>query len=278
VTKATQNISNNAERMAAGAEEQNAQSGEAAASVEQMTSSIFCTASNVEAVSKNSRNSLSIANKGGSIVKQTVSSIDHIAEFVNKTYDLVQGLANNSNEVSEISQLINSIAYQTNMLALNAAIEAERAGEYGKGFAVVAEEVRHLANQTRESTNDITRMVEEIQKNIGVVFESIKQGRAEVEQGKKMAYDAGQSLEGIIQASTSMLTELDQLEVASREQASSSEVINKSIISIAAIADQTSVNTQQVAIATHDLTELMSSLKKLISQFKIEKEPIYLKP
>lgn len=97
------------------------------------------------------------------LVKQANVSIDKLSEQINQSKTIIKRVANDSNEIGSILDVINSVAKQTNLLALNAAIEAARAGEQGRGFAVVADEVRSLALKTSESTSRIQEMIEQLQ-------------------------------------------------------------------------------------------------------------------
>lgn len=109
---------------------------------------------------------IEVVSGGKQTIKQSQENLANTAKDVKGLSELVSSMVNNSSNIQKVLKLIHEIAEQTNMLALNASIEAARAGEYGKSFAVVAQEVRKLAQNVRESANDITKTVDFIQNDI----------------------------------------------------------------------------------------------------------------
>jgi len=142
-----------------GLHQQNAEIEQAATAINEMTSAVEEVARNAVSTSEASRHSSVSAQAGQARVVETVQSIQTLSSNVQATSTLVQNLADQSQDIGKVLDVIRSIAEQTNLLALNAAIEAARAGESGRGFAVVADEVRALAHRTQQSTLEIDRMV-----------------------------------------------------------------------------------------------------------------------
>lgn len=267
---ASAEISASSEQMATGAQEQSSQTREVAAAIEQMSKTIMATTGSTEESAQAARNAKNIASVGGKVVEETIIGMNKIAEVVMKASKTVEVLGENSDKIGEIIQVINEIAEQTNLLALNAAIEAARAGEQGRGFAVVADEVRKLAERTGKATKEIENMIKQIQGDTSGAVESMKQGTIEVEQGKKLASQAGDSLKQIINATDKVLDVTNQVATASEEQSATSEEIARSIDMINTVSHQTAESVQQVAIATDDLNRLTNNLQNLINQFKID--------
>lgn len=269
---ASNQISSSSEEMSAGAREQSRQTLEVAGAVEEMTKTILETSKNSSSAADAAGNSKSIANEGGKVVKETIAGMNRVADVVKKSAEKVHALGKSSNQIGEIIQVINDIADQTNLLALNAAIEAARAGEQGRGFAVVADEVRKLAERTTKATKEIAEMIKTIQKDTDEAVGSMQTGTAEVENGKKLADQAGRSLEQIIAVTEEVLDVSAQVASASEEQSATAEQIGKNIETISSVTNETTSGIQQIAKASEDLNLLTQNLQKLISKFNIERK------
>jgi methyl-accepting chemotaxis protein len=267
---ASSQISSSTEELAAGSQEQSAQAAEVASAVEQMASSILQTTKNANNTAENAKNARAVATQGGKAMNDTIDGMNRIANVVSRAASTIEELGKGSNQIGEIIQVIDDIADQTNLLALNAAIEAARAGEQGRGFAVVADEVRKLAERTTKATKEIADMIKKIQKDTVEAVDSISQGTTEVEAGKKLALNAGESLNLIITGSNEVVDLSTQVAAASEEQSAASEQISKNIESISSVTHQSASGTQQIARAAEDLNRLTDNLQQLILQFKID--------
>ena len=273
-------ISSSIEEMAAGTQEQSLQTSDVAAAIEQMAKTILETTKNASTASENAKKAGEIAADGGKVVEETVEGMKRIANVVSRAAETVKQLGRSSDQIGEIIQVIDDIADQTNLLALNAAIEAARAGEMGRGFAVVADEVRKLAERTTKATKEIAGMIKQIQKDTKGAVESIEEGTEEVRKGREMANKAGESLRGIINASTKVVDDVNQVASASEEQSSAAEQISKNIEAISNVTNESTAGIQQVAKSAEDLNKLTDNLQNLISNFQIslnEEESYYVK-
>ncbi len=269
---ASTEISSSTEEMAAGAEEQSRQASEVAVSVEEMTRTIIETTRNASNANEASTSYGKIAKEGGIIVSETIEGMTRISLVVQKSAETVTQLGNSSGQIGEIIQVIDDIADQTNLLALNAAIEAARAGEHGRGFAVVADEVRKLAERTTKATKEIATMIKQIQKDTEDAVVSMKEGTSEVENGKKLADQAGESLNQIIAGADNVVGIITQVAAASEQQSSASEQISKNIEAISSVTQQSAAGVQQIARAAEDLNRLTQNLENLIGRFKMSKD------
>jgi methyl-accepting chemotaxis protein len=266
---ASAQISASAEEMAAGASQQTEQASEVAAAVEEMSQTIAESTRNARKASELANQSGKTAHTGGAVVTETIEGMNRIAEVVRQSAETVQELGKSSDQIGEIVQVIDDIADQTNLLALNAAIEAARAGEQGRGFAVVADEVRKLAERTTKATKEIAIMIKQIQKNTSGAVDSMVEGTKEVDAGKRLADNAGASLQEIITSSGSVVDTVMQLAATSEEQAKASDQISRSITSISNVTQETASGTHQIARAAEDLNQLTGNLEELVGHFKI---------
>ncbi|MGL5666587.1 MAG: methyl-accepting chemotaxis protein, partial [Shewanella sp.] len=156
--------------------------------------------------------------EGKNILTQSVNHIQQLSESVKQAVAVIEKLSVNSANIASVLDVIRSIAEQTNLLALNAAIEAARAGEQGRGFAVVADEVRTLASRTETSTQDIQRMIEELQRGVNDAVKSIESGASLTNSTVTLASQTQDSLDEILN-STSKVSEMStQTATATEEQ------------------------------------------------------------
>lgn len=266
---ASNQISSSSEEMAAGTQEQSSQAAEIASSVEQMTKTILETTQNSSSAAEAAKNSGVVAKEGGRVVNETIEGMNRVASVVKKSAETVHALGKSSQQIGEIVQVIDDIADQTNLLALNAAIEAARAGEQGRGFAVVADEVRKLAERTTKATKEIALMIKQIQKDTEGAVSSMEEGTKEVEHGKLLADQAGQSLKEIISGAEVVVDMAMQVAAASEEQSSAAEQISKNIEALSNVTQESSAGIGQIARASEDLSRLTINLQELVGRFKI---------
>ena len=179
-----------------------------------------------------------LVTKGSSVVTDVATQMDTIHTTFNETTEIMKNMAKHSDEIQSITALITDISEQTNLLALNAAIEAARAGEYGKGFAVVAEEVRKLAEQSKNSASEIESMVQLIQSASGDALKAITTGGGKVEEG--------------LSKTTESLNVFNEIESGVGEVVFKVESVSAAIEQIQAMAESVTESAQQVqALATN---------------------------
>ncbi len=269
---AANEISSSSEELASGAHEQTQQISEVARSIEEMTKTIIENTRNTSIASETAKLAGSKAQEGGEAVNNTIKGMIKIADVVKHSASTIDALGRSSLEIGEIIQVIDDIADQTNLLALNAAIEAARAGEQGRGFAVVADEVRKLAERTTNATKEIASMIKKIQMDTSEVVESMEQGNVEVEEGKKLAHQAGDVLKEIITQAIKVDDISGQVAVSSEEQSSTAEEITKTVEVINNVISQSATGTEQIAKSAEDLSRLTQNLEIIVSKFKIDQK------
>jgi len=207
--------------------------------------------------------------EGKSVVGENIHAINSLAGEVENAANVINSVESDSERIGTVLDVIRGIAEQTNLLALNAAIEAARAGEQGRGFAVVADEVRTLASRTQESTQEIQGMIESLQKGSGDAVSVMEKGKDQAVQSVTHANAAGDSLELITNAVSSINDMNTQIASAAEEQSSVAEEINRNVVNINDMAEMISDGSQQTAKSSNDLEALAGQLQSVVSRFRI---------
>ncbi|EPM47980.1 methyl-accepting chemotaxis protein [Pseudomonas syringae pv. actinidiae ICMP 19099] len=252
-----------------GLNQQNAEIDQAATAINEMTSAVEEVARNAVSTSDASSQSSNSAQAGQTRVIETVQSIEILTENVQATSTLVQNLANQSQDIGKVLDVIRSIAEQTNLLALNAAIEAARAGESGRGFAVVADEVRALAHRTQQSTLEIDSMVNAMRSGSAQALESMNTSRERASSTLSLAKGAGESLSEI----TSSINQISERNLviasAAEEQAQVSREVDRNIVNIRDLSMQSTQGANQISASSHELSRLAADLNQVVLRFKV---------
>lgn len=248
---------------------QRAETEQVATAMNEMSATVQEVARNAGDASGAAANADNEAKAGNSIVQQASRSIDDLAHEVENASGVIQQLASDSQTIGSVLDVIKGIAEQTNLLALNAAIEAARAGEQGRGFAVVADEVRTLAGRTQQSTQEIEAMIDKLQSGAKNAVTAMQAGREKAKVGVEQTKQAGEALAAITRA-VATISEMNlQIASAAEEQSATTEEMNKNIININQLADETANSASQSTTASAELSKLATDLQNLVSQFKI---------
>ena len=238
-----------------------------AAAVEQMTVSIGQVSSSADATRQIAEQTAAIAENGQRLVAEASTEIRKISELVNHTSSSIEALQNGSREIGNIANVIGAIASQTNLLALNAAIEAARAGEQGRGFAVVADEVRKLADQTGQATNEIKAMIDGIQSQTNDAALQMKSARVQAESGVRLIENLRGPLGEVGEGSSRALASLVELSLAAREQTIASTQISQSVEQISQMGEKNSCAAADGHAVAQGLTRVADNLQALVGRF-----------
>lgn len=282
-SRATAEITQSIQEVAAGAEMSNSGLTESSQSLDEVTNAIQNLSENTNHVSKLGTGIVKQANEGTAYVNETVKQIHSISNRVNESSDVLQLLDSSSNEIGEITKVITAIADQTNLLALNATIEAARAGEHGKGFAVVADEVRKLAEQSQQSSAQISKLILDIQENMLRSTQSMDAVIVEVQEGLTVVNKTEENFKEIVTNMNNMERQVTEMAATVEQMSASAEEVSATVNNIVHTTNATSAQTQQVAAATEEqlasiedishssvsLSKLATELQKQVGQFKI---------
>ncbi|MGG4168380.1 methyl-accepting chemotaxis protein [Rossellomorea vietnamensis] len=236
-----------------------------------------------ELVRQTARDMRAVAEKGGKTVHASSTKMMSIEETMSNTSETVEALGQRSKQITTIIGTITDIAEQTNLLALNAAIEAARAGEHGRGFAVVADEVRKLAEQSRQAAKGVTEIVHSIQEEVNIIIKQNSDGVKEVIAGVEITNETNASLEDILSQTTKTTVVVDEMVDHIQETLNLSQEVATSFAHVNEIAETTASNTEttaaaseegsaameQVTASASELSQQAEKLKELVSSFKI---------
>ena len=213
--------------------------------------------------------SLSAATQGASAVRHAIEGMDNIREQIQETAKRIKRLAESSQEIGAIVDLIADITEQTNVLALNAAIQATSAGSAGRGFTLVAEEVQRLAERSAGATKQISAIVKTIQSDTQDAIAAMEQSTQGVVEHTRLADGAGQALVQIDEVSRRLATLISEISAATNEQTQSAARIGKTMQEILRITELTTDGTRRTADSTARLAAMAAQLKQSISGFKL---------
>ncbi|ARU56963.1 methyl-accepting chemotaxis protein [Oleiphilus messinensis] len=248
-------------------DEQNRDAQSVSSAITEMSASINEVASATSSASELSIRSREHSESGLKHTRETVSAVHKLTENLNGSFELIQELARNSQNIGSILDTIRGIAEQTNLLALNAAIEAARAGEAGRGFAVVADEVRGLASRTQDSTEEIQTMIETLQNNAAKATHNMKQGEEIAQRSVQSVESSGQMIAEIHQNISDVNERFLQISAAAEEQSSVSGEIAGNIESIAHKSDDILSVAREVEQSGVEVSRVSDLIQQKIAHF-----------
>lgn len=250
-------------------QQQNNEIEQAATAVTEMTTAVEEVARNAVSTSDATRQSSESAHVGQQRVSETVRAISALASDVQTTGGLVQSLANQSQDIGKVLDVIRAIAEQTNLLALNAAIEAARAGESGRGFAVVADEVRALAYRTQQSTQEIEQMVQGMRTGSTQALDSMQASSSRAASTLALAEHAGEALQTIT-ASVHQIHERNLvIASAAEEQAQVAREVDRNLVNIRDLSVRSAAGADQTSASSHELSQLANALRTMVQRFQV---------
>lgn len=267
LASASEELNTVTDNAAAGMTQQNDEIQQAVAAITQMSAAVEEVAQTALATSEASTQSAQNTQLGKQQVEHTVTAIHDINKDMAVSAGLVGELAEQSQHIGKVLDVIRAIAEQTNLLALNAAIEAARAGEAGRGFAVVADEVRALAHRTQSSTKEIEMMVQNIRGGTQAAVASMQHSRDKAGLALEQAHKAGDALDMIAQQILRISDSNHIIASAAEQQSKVAREVDRNIVNISDLATQSAAGAHETSAAAHDLSRLAVDLNMLVVRF-----------
>nr|WP_201006464.1 methyl-accepting chemotaxis protein [Pseudomonas cichorii] len=267
LSQSVQEMGTIAEASALNLQMQNNEIEQAAVAVNQMSQAAVEVAGNASNTVTESEASNQAAAQGRDRLSATISSIKELTSNVLDSSHQAEGLAERTQNISSILDVIRAIANQTNLLALNAAIEAARAGEAGRGFAVVADEVRSLAQRTSASTTEIEGLINGVQQSTQETANALRHTATQANQTLEQAAATGEALTVIISSTTTINDRNLMIASAAEQQAQVAGEVDRNLSSIRDLSSQTASGAQQTTVASNALSMLATDLNMMVQRF-----------
>jgi methyl-accepting chemotaxis protein len=247
-------IQSTATDVGSAAQEINSGSNDLAQRTEQQASALEQTAATTEELAASVKTSAQASRRGVEIAEDAMKVAETGGGIVRQAVDAMARIETASQRISDISSVIDEIAFQTNLLALNAAVEAARAGDAGKGFAVVASEVRTLAQRSSDAAKDITQL--------------INSSTSEVSEGVKLVRSAGDVLGQMVEASRRVSSTMSEISSATGEQAAGIDEMSQAVAHMDEMTQQNAALAEESAASATALAEQIEGLNDLVSKFR----------
>ncbi len=251
-------------------------SAETAASVSETTSTVEEVKQTAQmaserslSVSESAQKAVNVARQGSAAVARTVEGINHIKELMESVAEAIVRLSEQSQAIGEIITAVSDLAQQSNLLAVNAAIEASKAGEQGKGFAVVAQEIKSLADQSKQATGQVRAILGDIQKATSASVMAAEQVSKAVDGGVKQAAESGESIRKLADSIAESAQAASQIAASSQQQFVGMDQIALAMENVKQASQQSVSVTKQAGQAAHNLHELGQKLKEMVGKYKV---------
>lgn len=269
IASAAEELSAVTEQTSAGVNSQRVETDQVATAMNEMTATVQEVARNAEDASNAAADADKEARAGEKVIGEAIDQIELLAVEVVNSNEAMNHLKDESEKIGGVLDVIKAVAQQTNLLALNAAIEAARAGEAGRGFAVVADEVRSLAQRTQKSTEEIEALITSLQSGTQEVSTVMESSLLLTDSSVELTRRAVISLENITRTVSTIQSMNQQIATAAEEQSAVAEEINRSVINVRDISEQTAGSSEETAASSVELARLGNELQVMVNHFRI---------
>jgi len=265
ISATTEDVTRQVNNTAEAAQGSSRAAGESAIAMEETAQGVQRIAEASQTLHSSSLDASETATHGKEIIEHAKKQMDAINISTATVNELVQKLAKQTEEIENITKVITDISDQTNLLALNASIEAARAGEHGKGFAVVANEVKNLAEESKESANSIVALTVEIKTDTENVERAVENSLMSVKDGVKIINEAGESFQAIVGAVNTMTSQIQEISATSEQISASAEEVSASVNEISNSAEISASSIDTIAAAMEEQVATMQEVNGVAS-------------
>ena len=269
IASAAEELSAVTEQTSAGVNSQKVETDQVATAMHEMAATVQEVARNAEEASEAAVVADQQSREGDKVVGEAIAQIEKLAIEVGHSTEAMDHLKRESDKIGSVLDVFKSVAQQTNLLALNAAIEAARAGEAGRGFAVVADEVRSLAQRTQKSTEEIEELIEGLQSGTRQASNSMDSSRILTDSSVELTRRAGEALGSITRTVSTIQGMNQQIAAAAEQQSAVAEEINRSVLNVRDVSEQTAAASEETAASSVELARLGAHLQALVARFKV---------
>ena len=256
-------------QVAAGAAETATAVSETSTTAEEVKQTAHVSHQKAKNVQESAQKTAAVSEMGRQAVVKTIDGMNHIREQMESIAESVVRLSEQGQAIGEIIATVNDLAEQSNLLAVNAALEASRAGEVGKEFAVVAQEVKSLAEQSRQATTQVRMILMEVQKATSAAVMATEQGTKVVATGVRQASEAGDSIRQLTESVGEAAQAATQIAASNQQQLIGMDQIALAIANIRQATDQSMSGTQQLKTASQNLRDFGERLQVLIERQRV---------
>ncbi|GAB7126784.1 hypothetical protein JCM19000A_12910 [Silvimonas sp. JCM 19000] len=269
LTASASEIQVSASQIAAAAAETATATTETATTVEEVKQTALVSSQKARYVADVAQRSAQVSVAGRKSVDESMLGMQQVREQMEQIGDSILRLSEQSQAIGEIIATVNDLAEQSNLLAVNASIEAAKAGEQGRGFAVVAQEVKSLAEQSRQATAQVRGILGDIQKATSRAVVATEQGNRAVEAGTRLSREAGESIRLLAESSDESAEAASQIAVSAQQQLAGMGQLAQAADNIKVAATQNMEGTRQTEVAAHNLHMLGQKLKQVVDRYQV---------
>jgi methyl-accepting chemotaxis protein len=256
-------------QVASGAAETAAAVNQTTTTVEEVKQTAQLSSQKAKYVMDSAQKSNQASQSGKKAVEETLEGMQRIQEQMELVASSIVRLSEQSQAIGEIIATVNDLAEQSNLLAVNAAIEAAKAGEQGKGFAVVAQEVRSLAEQSKQATSQVRAILSDIQKATTGAVMATEQGSKAVEAGVKQSRETDEAIRLLMESIAEAAQAATQIAASSQQQMVGTDQVASAMENIRLASTQNVASTKQAETSAQNLHDLGQKLKQLVAHYRI---------